>query len=157
MVAYSFKQRFIAPILAGLGDPIQVTREWPKRQTIRAYRRNGHVGLRGEMQLYYGMRTRQCRLIGRAICIGRSDITIDFLKQTICVESEIAEPEYVKDLDAFAREDGFADWPDMLGFWGEEHGFLTFKGLLIHWEPMDGESKTPRIKAAASRRADREA
>jgi len=56
MVAYSFKAQFREPILAGT-----------KRQTIRADRKR-HARLGEALQLYTGMRTRQCKLIGRATC-----------------------------------------------------------------------------------------
>ena len=53
MVAYSLKPRFIPPILSGA-----------KRQTIRAISRRRHAIPGETLQLYTGMRTKQCRLIG---------------------------------------------------------------------------------------------
>lgn len=35
--------------------------------------------------------------------------------------------------DAFARADGFADWPDMLAWFVQTHG-LPFRGILIAWK-----------------------
>ena len=52
MVAYSFKKQFGPPILAGT-----------KAQTIRADRKR-HVRSGELVQLYTGMRTRQCRRLG---------------------------------------------------------------------------------------------
>ena len=58
MVAYSFKARFAEPILAGT-----------KLHTVRAPRkRDARPG--EELQLYRGMRTRQCALIARKTCAG---------------------------------------------------------------------------------------
>lgn len=36
--------------------------------------------------------------------------------------------------DRFAREDGFADWPDMVDWFTTHHG-LPFDGILIEWAP----------------------
>jgi hypothetical protein len=40
------------------------------------------------------------------------------------------------DLDAFARADGFKDWPDMRAWFHREHG-LPFTGILIQWDPIN--------------------
>jgi hypothetical protein len=40
----------------------------------------------------------------------------------------------VRTMDAFAREDGFADWPEMQAFWRVNHpGAPVFSGVLIRW------------------------
>lgn len=137
MVAYSFRPRFVGPILAG-----------SKRQTIRAGRRR-HAAPGEEVQLYTGMRTRHCKLIGRAKCIATYRIVIDLVRQSINAEEdpsrdwEVGVPlEFpaivaARTIDDFARLDGFEDWPDMRAFWRGEHpGVDEFIGWLITWGPL---------------------
>lgn len=121
MVAYSFKGRFAEPILSG-----------SKRQTIRADRKR-HARPGEELQLYTGMRTRSCRLIGRATCLTVSPIEIGFGYPPFV---EVHHREAVRDdeLDHFARADGFADWADLAAFWAAEHPDTpVFSGVLIQW------------------------
>lgn len=125
MVAYSFKKRFEVPILDGT-----------KLQTIRA-RRKRHAGEGEELQLYTGMRTAQCRLLGIALCRSVERILIDvdggsihFPRTTETIREQSA-------LDTFAVEDGFEDWPAMQAFWRKEHpSIAVFDGVLIRWHQM---------------------
>lgn len=120
MVAYSFKPRFVESIRAGT-----------KRQTIRADRkRHAHAG--EELQLYTGMRTRQCQLIGHAPCLSVWPVTL-ILRETPGVVLEYFRETY-GDLDGFARADGFKDWGELAGFWATNHpGVEIFDGVLIRW------------------------
>lgn len=128
MVAYSFKTRFAAPILAGT-----------KRQTIRADRKR-HARPGEELQLYTGMRTKHCKLIGRAACVGVYPITIGLDAPLIgethiqIRRGDLTESFWGGSLDGFARWDGFKDWADMRAFWKAEHpGADKFQGMLITW------------------------
>ncbi|TIN05572.1 hypothetical protein [Mesorhizobium sp.] len=124
MVAYSFKQRFVAPIHAGT-----------KRQTIRADRKR-HARPGEMLQLYRGMRTKHCELIGRSQCI-------DVVKITILFDDADPEAEGIilpgfgfpgGGLEGFAIADGFASWVDLKQFWRENHpGVDEFQGNLIMW------------------------
>lgn len=163
MVAYSFQKRFILPIQAGLGilpvvdgHPAEFTIEdgkvrpfdserdmdppiRPKRQTIRAVGKRRHARAGEMLQLYYAMRTLQCRQIGTGKCSGAGGIRIFVEKGQIDVDGEkIVRAAH--DLDAFALGDGFADWCDMREFWRENHGDLVklgpFVGVLIRWDPI---------------------
>lgn len=129
MVAYSFKQRFVKPIEVGLSSVSLSFDPPPKRQTIRAYGKRRHARPGEELQLYYGMRTKQCRLIGRAHCIYVQPIHIKVFPKRLNIA-------FVMDYDAFAREDGFADAREMRDFWEEEHGLGEFNGVLIRWERL---------------------
>lgn len=124
MVAYSFKQRFVDPIGDGR-----------KRQTIRNERKR-HARAGEQVQLYYAMRTKQCRLILVATCTTARPIELDFQHHVIRLGGGyevIALPVY---LNKFAKKDGFADWDDMRAFWKAEHGTLErFSGVLIEWTP----------------------
>lgn len=128
MVAYSFRPRFAEPILAGTKD-----------QTIRAPRAGrGHVRPGEALQLYTGMRTRQCRLILRTTCLAVLPVQL-FWRPAIAFVVDGA-PVPLDDLDAFARRDGFTDADDMAAFWRAEHPALdVFEGTLIRWQPPTQE------------------
>jgi hypothetical protein len=130
MVAYSFKRRFVEPIRRGLGSPYPDQYGIaPKRQTIRADRRR-HARPGEEVQLYCGMRTKQCFLIGTGRCTSVLPIVIT--EQFINIEGT-----RVRDVDAFAQRDGFKDWSDMLAFWREVNQLaVSFSGVVISWEPV---------------------
>jgi len=119
MVAYSFKRRFADPILAGT-----------KQQTIRADRRR-HARPGEELQLYCGMRTKQCRLIARKTCLYVERVKLSFFNGGEVITDSLGR---LVDLDAFARSDGFEDWDEMHDFWRTEHDDPeTFQGVLISW------------------------
>lgn len=119
MVAYSFKARFAEPILAG-----------SKRHTIRAERKR-HAREGEELQLYTGMRTRQCRLLGRSVCIGVFPVMLSFFPG---FEYFVTPGRPRESIDEFARSDGFADWAELRAFWAANHpGIDEFHGHLIAW------------------------
>ena len=126
MVAYSFRTRFVAPILAGA-----------KRQTIRAARKR-HARPGDELQHYTGMRTKHCKLIGVATCADVRPITILFDDDRDDLEGVITKGWMLSgDLDEFARLDGFSSWADLKAFWRAEHpGVDEFDGTLIMWGPL---------------------
>lgn len=143
MTSYSFKARFAEPILDGSkGGTIRAPRREPLRAATGPLRYRDHVGghaLPGEqLQLYTGMRTKQCRLIARKICIAVEPITLVFdpgwwirigtLEEHIDTRGEA--------LNAFARFDGFENWADMQRFWA---GSRNFTGWHIRWMPLPQE------------------
>jgi hypothetical protein len=133
MVAYSFKARFAAPIISGA-----------KRQTIRAHR-NRHARPGEPLQLYTGMRTKQCRklLAVDPICTVVSPISLWFDRSSASLHCEIRVAGRKLNLESrirLARADGFSTLDEMAAFWFEEHGFngqkaIYFTGVLIEWEP----------------------
>lgn len=143
MVAYSFKRMFVPAIRIGLGldveDPEPGARR-AKLQTIRAMGRRRHARAGDELQLYCGMRTRQCELIGRSLCVGAPPIGIRFAKPhrpVERVEIDGSEIRFAADLDRFAEGDGFETWGDLRAFWRANHpGVLDFNGVLVRWEPL---------------------
>lgn len=123
MVAYSFKKQFVEPIRAGR-----------KSQTIRNERKRD-VRVGEAMQLYCGMRTRSCFLIGRATCRNVEPIGIDVSRHALAIGGK-APIEDAAWLDAFARQDGFHDWKEMRAFWIREHDLGVhgrWWGVLISW------------------------
>lgn len=126
MVAYSFKPRFA-----------KLIRDGQKCQTIRAHRpsrsgRHAYVGER--LQLYTGLRTKAAvKIIPDPICTAVLPCWIIFDRRRIVrVSTGTLE---VRDLDAFARRDGFADLADMSAFWLHHHGDANFDGVVIEWVP----------------------
>lgn len=132
MVAYSFKMRFAPPILLGLElGPLVAGM---KRQTIRADRRR-HARPGEEVQLYTGMRTRSCRLLGRPRCTAVEAIRLLLGTAEICLGAD--RLVRAAELDAFAVADGFGDFADLRDFWGAAHPEVDdFTGQLIRWEPV---------------------
>lgn len=121
MVAYSFKPRFVDPIRAST-----------KRQTIRADRKR-HARPGEQLQLYTGMRTKQCKLIARSTCVSVDLVLLNFADcgvvriNGIVLFSDAA-------MQKFSRSDGFTSWADMRAFWHENHpGIEQFEGVIIRW------------------------
>lgn len=100
MVAYSFKARFCAPI------DLET-----KGGTIRNDRKR-HARPGEELQLYYAMRTKQCRLLRRPTCLGVLPIRLDLRDDAIELGGEPIW-SIPRRLDAFAVFDGFKDWADL--------------------------------------------
>jgi hypothetical protein len=132
MVAYSFKKRFAPAIETGL-----------KTHTMRAARRR-HARVGEQLQLYTGMRTKHCRLIGTARCDRFRGVLLKFSTYSEFSFFEVVETDpgqfkrhgprrSLGDPDAFAQSDGFADMEDMARFWRDEHGVTRWEGFLIGW------------------------
>lgn len=127
MVAYSFKKRFIGPIEEG-----------KKRQTIRGKGKRHHAKAGSQLQLYYAMRTKQCRkIVDDVPCVEVAEVIIEFEKGEIVDIQENGQS--VDCLDAFAQSDGFEDVSDMTTFWNENHvesvGYTgrSYPLVLIKW------------------------
>lgn len=130
MVALNFKPEF--------ADDVEDGR---KRRSIRAPRKDGRNPKAGDkLQLYTGMRHKDCRKLRDAQCVSVRPVEIDHMGVTLegrklyCGDAPAyaggVDPEHY-DSD-FARADGFDTFQDMREFFEREHG-LPFKGLLIEW------------------------
>lgn len=143
MVAYSFQRRFVGPIKVGLGihEPIlglEAAAPPPKRQTIRAIGKRRHARPGEVLQLYQGMRTKQCQKIGEARCIDVSGVIIWIDHRAIAIERAKMMLSR-REMEQFARDDGFVDAEEMAQFWRCTHkGIERFDGVLIQWEKIDG-------------------
>ena len=122
MVAYSFKARFEMPIREG----------W-KTQTIRAERAR-HARPGEMLQLFVGMRTRHCRkIVADVRCTDVMAIVISFDGDG-AIGRIITDGVPVRDLDAFAVQDGFKDADEMADFWRREHTPVgLWHGVVIEW------------------------
>jgi len=79
------------------------------------------------------MRTKYCRLIGKATCTEVVAVAFDFDLPLLLIGQDA--PRCGSDsLDEFARGDGFGDWNEMRDFWRENHpNTPVFSGVLIRW------------------------
>ena len=140
MVAYSFKRRFVAPIKVGLH--LDISSPEPKTQTIRAEGLKRHARPGEKVQLYCGMRTKACFLIGFGICTRVETITIAFRRRRrsdwLRLDGRI-KLDRPNELDRFARADGFQDWADLRAFWQKEHDVADFHGVIIYWQAPEIE------------------
>lgn len=128
MVAYSFKKQFAPAIREGL-----------KTQTIRGDR-DRHARPGEMLQLFTGMRTAHCKKICEDVrCTDVRRIGIWFSAKAE-IENIVVDGNHIRDLDAFAIQDGFANVLDMGEFWLDAHkstiGWGTpvlWHGQLIEW------------------------
>lgn len=142
MVAYSFQKRFVMPIRVGLGEECTGVR--PKRQTIRAHGKRRHAMPGHVLQLYTGMRTQHCKLIGVAMCTEVEAVRMEFdhRLKTLAVRLGDCSPLSPAAVAQFALGDGFANVEDMAAFWRNEHpASPEFVGVLIRWRPLTEEER----------------
>jgi len=99
-----------------------------KRQTIRAYRKDGRDPKPGDtLYLYTGMRTKACRKLGEVECAEVENIAFDY------DDLEVGNRTlWSHEAQTLAESDGFETWPDMVAWFAKTHG-LPFEGLLIRW------------------------
>ena len=120
MVAYNFRPQFVEPIRTGR-----------KHHTMRPDRkRHAHVG--EPVQLYCGMRTRNCFKILDIdpVCKRVSPIVLAPLGIEIAGVTH-RDPDT---LNRYAWTDGFEDWRELRRFWLLTYGTGEWEGVLIEWE-----------------------
>ena len=117
-----------------------------KRQTIRAYRRDGHDPTPGcRLYLFTGQRTAHCRRLVAPIIRGLIRLKIPGLKLgTVvqCKSTHRIELRYINEyraavgspckVERLARLDGFTNARELFEWAKSTHG-LPFRGLLIRW------------------------
>ncbi len=138
MVAYSFNKRFVPGIVSGV-----------KQQTIRAPRLGvqHHAYPGSGLQLFTGLRTKHCRLIGRAVCVSTCLVVLDLRAGRVYYPDALEPLSSDDDLARFARRDGFSSWGDLVAFWRATHpGVDQFRGVLITW----GDTFAPATIAQAA-------
>ena len=117
MPAINFQERFA-----------DLVEDHEKRQTIRPERKRPIV-LSDILYLYTGMRTKRCRKLRTAVCLGTRTITIT-------MDAVIFEECYWWGLGRFvgalANADGFDSWSEMRDWFDKRYG-LPFEGVLITW------------------------
>jgi len=117
MTAYNFKVQFADDVESGR-----------KTQTIRARRKDGHKPSPGEnLQLYYGMRTKQCRKLRDAICEYTQEVSMT--EAGMKLDGVTLAPNRILEI---AKADGFESVEAFRNFFRDTHGF-PFRGDLIKW------------------------
>ena len=100
-----------------------------KRQTVRAFRKDGRDPKPGQTLFHYtGMRTKACRKLREDVCLDVRQVTIENDQRVTVGAAALNWPE----VKAFAKEDGFESTADFFDFFENTHG-LPFNGLLIEW------------------------
>lgn len=130
MVAYSFKQKFVAPIRADI-----------KTGTIRAPRKR-HARVGEELQLYCGMRTSGCfKIVPNRLCLRLNEIIFDIdrdPKKIALLSNGVpivgAERERFAICDGFNPSAGLMAFDNMVLFWIFAHGEGRFEGVHILWK-----------------------
>jgi hypothetical protein len=115
MVAFNFQEQFVDDVTSGR-----------KTQTIRqkARAREGDM-----LQLYTGQRTKSCRKIADAICLGSTYIGMTEYGVTFGDKSPF--PSYI---DEFARADGFENYAAMWKWFSERYKTQSFTGYITRWK-----------------------
>lgn len=105
-----------------------------KRQTIRAFRKDGRDPKVGDrLYLYTGLRTKEARKLGEAVCTSVRGILIQRRQfQVVSDDPECPSPANL------AKADGFESFDAMLDWFEKVHG-LPFEGVLIRWGDLDSE------------------
>jgi hypothetical protein len=122
MAILSFKEKFADKVEQG-----------KKRQTIRNFRKVPILPFE-QLYLYFGARTKWCRKLGEGQCTAVHPITIT--REAVTIHQMInVRITNQKDLDRFARADGFASYAQMIKWWTLTHGpkCFPFRGIIIYW------------------------
>ena len=127
MVAINFLKQFAPAVEAGT-----------KKQTIRNWRKRKLPAIGDGLQLYTGMCTKSCRLLGTAFCTGVSGIRVipQFGEVNIRPPGDshwlIFDSE--RSLTKIAVQDGFATVDEFFQyFYNDVDEKGVFEGALINW------------------------
>lgn len=124
MPAYSFTERFIPFIL-----------NCEKRQTIRK-KRKGQAKKGSTLYLYYAMRTKYCKKLKEAICIGVKEIRINPNGDVFVGFKKLTQDQkdWLAFRDGFRSGKAYAEgcFEVMFRFWSQTHD-LPFTGDIIYW------------------------
>lgn len=125
------------PLLSYEARFAEMVADGRKRQTIRAYRKDGRDPKPGDMLHHYTgpYRPGERVKIGASVCTRVLPFEIEVPKEhgvywlldgVVMIEDEIGE---------FAVDDGFTDPADMLR-WMQANGGIAFNGLAIYWDDI---------------------
>lgn len=117
------------PLLGYKKEFAQLVERGEKRQTIRAYRKDGRNPKPGQVLYHYaGLRTKSCRKLMDAECKSAEPIAIEGWHDVVVGTKSLS----VAEEGTLARADGFASAEAFFRFFEKAHG-LPFYGLLIKW------------------------
>ena len=132
-----FKDRFVPAVENGLaeleGRPLPHPGVRPKRQTIRAERRDGRDPQAGQtLYLYEKARTPAMRKLGEATCLKTMPIRIGKNATGRTVVLVGGGWPNRRNATLLARRDGFETDLELIAFIEEVHG-LPFRGYAVRW------------------------
>jgi len=126
MPTLSFKKQFCGRVEAG-----EKTHSLRSKRA-RAWKVGDYLGL------YYALRTKQSRLLGRTTVVRVQEVSLTISRcgalMDICIDGERLSLDEAND---FAIRDGFTGVGGMRLFWQENNGMKageTWIGDLIHWK-----------------------
>ena len=121
MPAYNFQRQFVDKVRSGV-----------KEQTIRRRRKNPTKA--GDLlYLYTGMRTKQCELIGKYLCVGVRRVQINMRPPQVWVNGLRLADEY---LAKFVTWDGFDNAEEFFKFFERYPREVLENELeVIYWRP----------------------
>lgn len=136
-----FQKQFVADVLSG-----------KKKQTMRDLRKRPfRPG--DDLQMYHGLRTKQCQKLGDSVCTVTKEIVVRSMESTVnkgswpmWKSSIYTNHNYLNDnnlnlklclYDAFARADGFRDFNNMCDWIFKTHPKCRHdEGKGFTWEPQ---------------------
>lgn len=114
MVGINFSPQFAEAVAAG--RKTQTIRQKPRAKAGQA------------LQLYTGMRTKDCRKLADAVCVDCTYVGLTASGVTLGDASR-----FPGDRDDFARADGFEDYAAMWKWFSERYETNSFTGHVIRW------------------------
>ena len=135
------------PLLGFQKQFVESVESGEKRQAIRAYRKDGRDPKVGDrLHLYTGLRTKQCRKLGEAVCTFSGRFALDGRRMESIPGAWIDADATLNGIDLdytefsslseIAKRDGFKDAVPMLEWFDNAHG-LPFEGVLIRWGDIE--------------------
>jgi hypothetical protein len=123
VVAYNFQKQFADDVEYGI--KLQTIRQKARCQTGSA------------LQLYTGMRTKNCRKLADAVCLSVTPVIINscsIILNGAQLPIGNALRDELGDCDNdFARKDGFDGFVEMAKWFENRYGLLPFEGVVIKW------------------------
>ena len=135
MVAYSFQPEFSTPIETGR-----------KESTIRPKGKRRHARVGEELQLYTGMRTRNCRQLLRVPC--HAALPIEIHANAVFLDGvRKVNPAFYAEL---ARVEGFSSFPNLQAWFDRRYGLPVCDFTQIKWNFKDALSAPESAAEGAS-------
>ena len=128
MVAYNFQKQFADDVESG-----------KKTQTIRKHGKKSPPSVGCRIQLYTGMRTKNCRLLGTPVCTSVEVIEIRSHFKHVLIGTPSGDTYQFNRLtdgtiEKLAKDDGFSSVEAFFEYFKTARGDY-FNGILIRWEP----------------------
>lgn len=117
MPAVNFLKRYAPKVASG-----------EKRQTVRM--RQFSIG--AQLHLFTGMRTKSCQRLGKGVVTSSRPIVIDYVDYVPSIQVNGIDYS-VKEMEAFARADGFSDLDAFMAYFSEQYD-LPMAAWVTEWD-----------------------